>query len=64
MKIFTQYGLVKNLDHKMLVMLIDKIYVADNRSIQIVFRYKNEFEHLEKIINSVSRERELAVCAG
>lgn len=40
---------LKELTHKLLVMLVDKIYISSNKKIKIVFRYQNVFERLKNI---------------
>lgn len=64
MKSFTKMGEVKKLSHKMLVLLIDKIYVIDKQSIHIVFRYANEFNRLQNIIAATERNKDLMLSAG
>ncbi len=64
MNAFTEYGEIKKLTHKMLVMLIDKIYVINKTSIRIVFKYQTEFENISKIIDSVENTRSNMVMAG
>ncbi len=64
MKDFTTLGTVRELSHKMVVMLIDRIYVVNNSTINIVFRYKNEYENIQRIIDTVENSQRLMVQAG
>jgi DNA invertase Pin-like site-specific DNA recombinase len=64
MNVFTELGEVKKLTHKMLVMLIDKIYVINKNSINIVFKYQSEFEHISKILDTVENTRANMIMAG
>lgn len=63
MKVFTEVGEVKQLTHKMLVMLIDKIYVVDKNTIHIVFKYQNEFKNISKILDTVENTRASMIMA-
>lgn len=65
MKEFTTVGKVGKLTHKMLTLLIDRIYVLNKKSISIVFRYHNEFNNLTKIVNAVNNQNQFIMdCAG
>lgn len=64
MKDFKSFGTITELNHKMLVLLIDRIYVGGDKTITIHFRYRNEFESLRKIVETVDNQNRLMVYAG
>ena len=42
--LFRQYENITELSRRVLMSLVDKIFIYENRAIEIVFRYKDEFE--------------------
>lgn len=64
MKDFKSFGHITKLSHKMLVLLIDRIYIGGDKTITVIFRYKSEFESLSKIVEAVYNQDRLMVCAG
>lgn len=64
MKDFKSFGTIKELNHKILVLLIDRIYVGGDKTITVYFRYRNEFESLSKIVETVNNQNRLMICAG
>lgn len=54
MKEFKKVGKVTQLSHKLLILLIDKIYIGGDKSIEICFRYRNEFESLSRIVETAN----------
>ena len=54
MKDFKNFGTVTQLTHKLLILLVDKIYVGGDKTIEIQFRYRNEFESLSRLVESAN----------
>lgn len=54
MKEFKKVGKVTQLSHKLLILLIDKIYIGGDKSIEICFRYRNEFESLSRLVETAN----------
>ena len=51
---FKKMGKVTQLSHKLLILLIDKIYIGGDKSIEICFRYRNEFESLSRLVETAN----------
>ena len=64
MKDFKDIGKITELTHKMLILFVDKIYVVDKKTVNIVFRYRNEFDNLSKIVESVHNKNKIIPFAG
>lgn len=54
MKDFKNFGIINRLTHKLLILLVDKIYIGGDKSIEIHFRYRNEFESLSRLVETVN----------
>lgn len=56
-KLFERYQNVQNLDRRLIVTLIDRICVYDDKRIEIVFRFRDEYEHtLSLLKQAVQKE--------
>lgn len=64
MKDFKDIGKITELTHKILILFVDKIYVVDKKTVNIVFRYRNEFDNLSKIVESVHNQNKIIPFAG
>ena len=42
--LFRQYENITELNRRVLMSLVDKIFIYENHAIEIVFKYKDEFE--------------------
>lgn len=54
-KLMKQFKLQKNIDRKLIEYLIDKIYVYKDKSVEIVFLFKNEIEELRRGVERKER---------
>lgn len=63
-KDFKKFGKVSQLNHKMLTLLVDKIYIGGDKSVNICFRYKNEFESLSKLVETINSRDKLMARVG
>ena len=61
---FKNFGKVSQLNHKMLTLLVDKIYIGGDKSVNICFRYKNEFESLSKLVETINSRDKLMARVG
>ena len=61
---FKNFGKVTQLNHKMLTLLVDKIYIGGDKSVNICFRYKNEFESLSKLVETINSRDKLMARVG
>ena len=48
-QVFAQYENVRELDRRLLVALVDKVFIYEDKRVEIVFRYRDEFERAREI---------------
>ena len=48
-QVFAQYENVQELDRRLLVALVDKVFIYEDKRVEIVFRYRDEFERAREI---------------
>ncbi len=61
---FTENEGIKKLNHKLLVMMVDKIFISSDKKVRVVFMYQNEFEHISEIINATEKMNALSERVG
>lgn len=54
MKLYQQYHTVKELDRRLVVTLIDRIYVYEDKRIEIVFRFRDEYNSLLALLEQTA----------
>ena len=54
MKLYQQYHTVKELDRRLVVTLIDRIYVYEDKRIEIVFRFRDEYNSLLALLEQAA----------
>ncbi len=52
---FKKYGTIQELDRKLAVELIDRIYVYEGQKIQIEFKFQNEYDRLYRLVKSAQQ---------
>ena len=48
-QVFAQYENVQELDRRLLVALVDKVFIYEDKRVEIAFRYRDEFERAREI---------------
>ena len=51
---FKEYGNIQKVDRRVLMALVDKIIIHNNHAVEVVFKYRDEFEHAIEMLNDVS----------
>lgn len=59
MKKFVAVGNVESLTRKLLVLLVDKIYIADSKKITVIFKYQDKFERLYTFLSEREKDKNL-----
>ena len=52
---FKKYGTIQELDRKLAVELIDRIYVYEGQKIRIEFKFQNEYDRLYRLVKSAQQ---------
>ena len=52
---FKKYGTIQELDRKLAVELIDRIYVHEGQKIRIEFKFQNEYDRLYRLVKSAQQ---------
>ena len=48
-QVFAQYENVQELDRRLLVALVDKVFIYEDKRVEIAFRYRDEFDRAWEI---------------
>lgn len=53
---FSQYQNIEELDRRVLVALVDRILVYDNKAVEIQFKYRDEYAYAAEYVETCSRQ--------
>ena len=58
MTVFTEQGHIASLDRRLIVTLIEKIYIYNDARIEIMFKYSDKYREVLTLINTVVNDKE------
>ena len=55
------FASLRELDRRLLVALVDKVFIYEDKRVEIVFRYRDEFERAREIAENYAGHQQSAV---
>ncbi len=59
--LFKQYENIEHLDRRVLMALVDRILIYENKTIEIIFKYRDEYQQASEYVLSFSDQFDFAV---